>query len=247
MKNIGRGFINNWIYPGPTGWVLVDSGYSGDLTWMKTKVKKLGLSLTDISCLFLTHAHDDHAGGLKALMTICPELKIIVGEKSVETLKAGRNPAKGAAAGRSGLLTCLQMAKTEHRRHTFPPLSEEDFSHCLIITDENRGGAEELLGGKIIETPGHTGDSLSLFLNDGRLLCGDAAMNDYPSTNHITIWVENVDAYKASWEKIIALKPRMIYPGHGRPFTVKSLREDLPKIETLPYYVPGRGGWKKRQ
>ena len=67
---------------------------------------------------------------------------------------------------------------------------------------------EFLLQGKIIDTPGHTVDSISLFLSDGSLFCGDATMNGLPSLHRITIWAEDKTAFLKSWETIIALRPK---------------------------------------
>ena len=68
---------------------------------------------------------------------------------------------------------------------------QEYENRLILISDENIHGLDEILGGKIIRTPGHTADSMSLLLNDGTLFCGDAAMNGFPSVNNVTIWAED--------------------------------------------------------
>lgn len=87
--------------------------------------------------------------------------------------------------------------------------------------------------GKIIDTPGHTVDSISLLLNDGSLFCGDAAMNGLPSLNRITIWAEDKTAFLKSWETIIALRPKIIYPGHGRPFEYGELITNIDQVKNM--------------
>lgn len=59
-------------------------------------------------------------------------------------------------------------------------------------------------------------------------------MNNFPSIKRTIIWIENLEQYKQSWEKLIALNPQMIYPAHGKPFPTKDLqkyRKYLDKIK----------------
>ena len=65
---------------------------------------------------------------------------------------------------------------------------------------------------------------------------GDAAMNGFPSVNNVTIWAEDMRDFARSWEKIIALKPKKIYPGHGKPFFVSALQKNLAKLNKVKLY-----------
>lgn len=116
------------------------------------------------------------------------------------------------------------------------PLKKEYENRLILISDENIHDSDEVLGGKIIRTPGHTADSMSLLLNDGTMFCGDAAMNGFPSVNNVTIWAEDMRDFARSWEKIIALKPKKIYPGHGKPFSVSALQKNLAKLNKVKLY-----------
>ena len=91
---------------------------------------------------------------------------------------------------------------------------------------------EHALQGKILFTPGHTADSVSLLV-DGNLFCGDAAMNSIPSSHRITIWVENKNAFEESWERILATGAGKIYPAHGNPFKAEELAKNKSRIQPL--------------
>lgn len=52
---------------------------------------------------------------------------------------------------------------------------------------------------------------------DGILFCGDAAMKNFPSIKRTIIWIENLDDYKQSWEKMIALNPKRFIRHMGNP------------------------------
>ncbi|WP_332965128.1 hypothetical protein [Clostridioides difficile] len=71
------------------------------------------------------------------------------------------------------------------------------------MSDKNRKEIEKELNGKIIDTPGHTADSISLLIDDGVLFCGDSAMNGFPSTHKITIFAESKLEFIQSWKTII--------------------------------------------
>lgn len=58
-------------------------------------------------------------------------------------------------------------------------------------------------------------------------------MNDLPSTKRMTIWIENVEEFEKSWEKLISANVGMIYPAHGNPFLPKELvkyKGYIPKV-----------------
>ena len=186
--------------------------------------------------MFLTHAHDDHAGFLNELLAAIPNLTVIADEKALDVLRKGQNPFTGGCTGRQALTFCKLMALFGKDDHLFPPLKKEYENRLILISDENVHDSDKVLGGKIIRTPGHTADSMSLLLNDGTLFCGDAAMNGFPSVNNVTIWAEDMRDFACSWEKIITLKPKKIYPGHGKPFSVSALQKNLAKLNKVKLY-----------
>ena len=73
-------------------------------------------------------------------------------------------------------------------------------------------------------------------LKDGILFCGDAAMNGFPSIKHTIIWIENLDDYRQSWEKMIALNPKMVYPAHGKPFPTIDLKKYQSHLDRIQLY-----------
>jgi len=223
--NLGNRIVNNWLYKGPDGWVLIDTGYDTGFDRCLKGLKGRGLTFQDIRYVFLTHAHDDHAGFLGRLLQEAPNARAVISPLSVETLLRGQNSFEGGCSTPGASAFCHFMKLLRRGEHLFPPLTETDISGCLIVDESNKSELETLLGGKIILTPGHTADSMSLLLPDGTLFCGDAAMNGFPSSHRITIWVGDKDQFIDSWKTILAANPRSIYPGHGKPFPPEDLRK----------------------
>ena len=236
IQNLGGRIVNNWLYRYADGYGLIDTGYENGYKHFCKLLKKKGIAPQDIRYLFLTHAHDDHAGFLNELLTDIPNLTVIADEKALNVLRKGQNPFTGGCTGRLALTFCKFMGLLGKGKHLFPPLEKEYENKLFLISDENIHDLDEVLGGKIIRTPGHTADSMSLLLNDGTLFCGDAAMNGFPSVNNVTIWAKNMQDFACSWEKIIALKPKKIYPGHGKPFLVSALQKNLAKLHKVKLY-----------
>ncbi len=186
----------------------------------------MGLSFSDISYLFLTHAHDDHAGFLNELMNKYPDLKVIINPASVPVLRKGQNSFDGGCSSLMAYMFCRMMALWGKGRHLFPRIEEHNIERMIKIDDSNKKELEALLGGRIIDTPGHTDDSISLKIGK-KVFCGDAAMNGLPSLHRITIWVGNTSDFETSWKKLIGEDIRVVIPAHGKPFPVEKLRKNI--------------------
>jgi glyoxylase-like metal-dependent hydrolase (beta-lactamase superfamily II) len=223
---------NNYMFPAKNGYVLIDTGYENEFEPFCKEIEKNNIELKDIAYIFLTHAHDDHAGFLNELLHHT-NAKVILHQKAVEGLHRGKNSIVGGYPGRLAFLSFKAMALSGKGEHRFPIIEPQFENRLTVINDSNIAGLENELSGKILETPGHTICSISLYLNNGILFCGDAAMNGFPSIRRVTIWIENLDDFCVSWEKIITLNPKEIYPGHGKPFLVSDLERFLPAVKKL--------------
>ncbi|MGM0441882.1 MAG: MBL fold metallo-hydrolase [Elusimicrobiota bacterium] len=160
-----------------------------------------------ISKIIFTHAHWDHIGGAVKLKK-STGARIILGEKDQTTL----NDKK------FNLNKFLQISEDS------PPRPDELVEEDDII--EISGVQLEVL-----ETPGHTPGSISLYSKDERVLfCGDALFAgsvgrcDLPGGD-MEVLKENIK------QKILSLEDDVkVYPGHGPSTTVGKERKDNPFI-----------------
>ena len=236
ILNLGNRIVNNWIYPISKGYVLIDTGYENGYFRFKKKLALNHVNLKDIRYIFLTHAHDDHAGFLNNILNDCPNIQVIASYKSLETLYKGQNSFEGGCTSLLALIFCNIMKIFGKGAHKFPPLNSCYEDRFFLLSDDNREALGRKLGGTIVDTPGHTSDSISLYLSNRVLFCGDAAMNGFPALNKVTIWAENIKDFYSSWKTIINLKPTMIYPGHGKPFRYAELVHGINKNRTIKQY-----------
>lgn len=233
MLNVGNRIVNAWLYPIAHGYVLVDTGYENGFASFQRRLLQQNIPLEHIRYVFLTHAHDDHAGFLNRLLSEVPDLQVVMSANASETLYRGQNSFVGGCTSRTALAFCRLMKLFGKGAHRFPPMERHHASRCLLVSERNREKIGALLGGTILFTPGHTADSLSLLRGDGMLFCGDAAMNGFPSFHRITIWAEDKTAFAQSWETILRAKPARIYPGHGKPFGCGELARNLPHVRSV--------------
>jgi glyoxylase-like metal-dependent hydrolase (beta-lactamase superfamily II) len=87
------------------------------------------------------------------------------------------------------------------------------------------------LNGRIIETPGHSLDSISVVFDDGDCFVGDAAANlpQFLGTKYCVILIEDLEAYYTSWRKLISEGARQVFPAHGKPFPAEKLEQNIYK------------------
>ncbi len=75
----------------------------------------------------------------------------------------------------------------------------------------------------VLHLPGHSKGSIGILTINGDLFCGDLLANmRRPSVNSM---VDNQSELKASVERLKNMKINKVYPGHGKPFSMDSLKQ----------------------
>ncbi len=217
IYNAGNLIMNTYVYSISAGYVMIDTGYEHSFNSVRKRLKRRGVDFNEIKYVFLTHAHDDHAGFLNELLTKFPDIKVITNEKALPALLRGQNSFVGGCSSLLAWVFCKMMSLVGKGKHLFPPIERNFLNRFILVSPQNIAEIENELHGKILLTPGHTADSMSL--KTGNIIfCGDAAMNGFPSQRRITIWIEDKNAFRDSWDTLTAESSTLIYPAHGRPF-----------------------------
>ncbi len=231
--NVGNRVNNNYLIKLDKGYLLIDTGYPEQFNSFSKKLSKNHISLKDISYILLTHAHDDHAGFLNELLDNSDAM-VILHPQAVDRLKIGQNSFDGGCTSYLALTFCRIMKLLGKGEHRFPVVDRAE--RYMVLDEWTQSVIEEKLSGTIINLPGHTRDSIGLLLKDGLLFCGDAAMNGFPSLNRVTIWIENLNDYKKSWEVMLNNNPAKIYPSHGKPFMKNDIKKNMHKLGEIKLY-----------
>ena len=229
IHEIGRYVTRNYILETPMGLIVIDTGYPGGFPKFKVSFERRW-PLSAIKYIFMTHHHDDHSGFLDELIS-ATDAPVVLHSLALEYLATGQSHEK-PGAGYSSFVASLYSRV--HKDFSFPPVIVPK-SRAIIVDSEETQPFEELgLPIKVLYLPGHTDDSIGLYLPEiGALFCGDAAMNAVISLARHTIYIEDSAEFGRSWDKMLALNPVKIYPAHGSPFPPS----DLVKYR---YYLDGK-------
>lgn len=221
------GSTNCYLLEANEGYLLVDTGYEWEYEVFLSELDDAGIEREAIEYLLLTHHHDDHVGFVTELLD---DVTVIAHEAAAKFLQAGENARTGGGLlnRRVYYLAKLRSWLKPEWDLTFPPvtLREKD---VLVTGDDDTVLRDIGVGGSILHTPGHTPDSISVSLDDGTVLCGDAAMSRllWAGTKYHTIYISDIDRYYDSWKKILDTGAKIVAPAHGKPFDTDRLRANL--------------------
>jgi hydroxyacylglutathione hydrolase len=220
LHKIRLGLCNAYLIEGEGGAVLVDAGHVKCERTFIRYLKKHAIS-PDIQLIVITHVHFDHVGALKALKTRCRCL-VAVHAKEASALSHGAVvfPPGTNLLGKMASLLGSTVGKTFMK---YPPVKPD------ILVSEEMSLSPFGVSGKIIPTPGHTANSLSVLLPSGEAFVGDLAANYLPGNLGPIFppFAENVEALLQSWENLLKAGARIICPGHGRPFSAHLLSRKM--------------------
>ncbi|MGB4660886.1 MAG: MBL fold metallo-hydrolase, partial [Mobilitalea sp.] len=188
------------------------------------------IDVSDIKFIFLTHAHDDHAGFLGELLK-ATHAQLIVHAQSPERLMTGHNQPIGGCSGRLAKIFVEGMSLAGKGKHGFSVV--DVLRDATIWNGTSQPLLEQEIPLRILALPGHTLDSIGLLSEDGELFCGDAAMNGFPSVKRNIIWIENLENYRHSWTTMIKTNAKTIFPSHGKPFSFKDLKKYHSHLQTI--------------
>lgn len=233
MKYIQLKYTRCYLIPVGTKYILIDTGYEFEWARFSKQLNRLNIPITAISHLILTHHHDDHAGLVVRLVEENPSIIVVVSKIGAQFLLQGKHvhpTGSGYINRRVAFLLWFKSKFDKRWTHTFPAYQHRP-SDVLIEGTIKLKDIGIDLDGIIVETPGHSEDSISLVLDDGQCICGDAASNflGFAGTKNAAIWIDNWDEFYNSWEKLITLNVKQIYPSHGKSFPAKKLVSNLRK------------------
>jgi glyoxylase-like metal-dependent hydrolase (beta-lactamase superfamily II) len=223
-----------FLLPCQAGYLQVDTGYEHDYAAYRRGLAARGIALQDIHTLVLTHHHDDHAGFLNALTRDTP-ITIIAHQLARELLKSGQNDKTHGGGYVNGFIKTvagLKMRFDPRWTLSFPPFTLRE--HDILLDGDDSQLLPRLgLAGKLLHTPGHCIDHISLVLESGQAFCGDAAANFllWAGTRYCTVFMTDMPLAYQSWQKILEAGAQTIYPAHGAAFPAEKLRRNMGSIK----------------
>lgn len=156
--------------------ILVDCGYPDFMSKIEDEMKKIGLSLSQLTKIIITHHDHDHMGALRAIKEQYPSVEIICSKEESPYI--------------TGKSKSLRLLQAEAIQDTLPESEKEgakafqDFIASIrkvdSVTEINSGDTFSWCGGvAIVDTKGHTPGHISLYVrNEKMLIAGDALTVD---------------------------------------------------------------------
>ena len=212
---MGLSKVNCYLVGTGSKRVLIDTGPTrrrGSLEWA---LQDAECEPGDLSLIVLTHGDPDHTGN-------CAYLRKAFGAKAaMHVEEVGAVKDGNIAASRSNMTAnARRLAKMVS---PMVRLKRADrFKPDMTFTDgENL--ASYGVNALVIHTAGHSDGSVSILTDQGDLFCGDLMENiKGPAPGSIA---DDRDLQAASISRIIEMGAKMVYPGHGDPFTIEEYRE----------------------
>ncbi|MCX8128526.1 MAG: MBL fold metallo-hydrolase [Clostridia bacterium] len=212
IKTIILGVVvaNCYLIRTNKGFILIDTGRAGKRTKLENELESAGCKPGNLNLIILTHGDFDHSGNCAYL----------------------REKFNTKIAMHSGDFGMVEQGDMFCNRKTGNYIAKKIVNALFKITefkpdfqiDEDFDLLQYGLNAKILHLPGHSKGSIGIITADGELICGDIFTNmGKPALNSM---IDDREEAKASIQKIRSLNVNTVYPGHGKPFLMSSLKNN---------------------
>ena len=198
---------------------MIDAGWMGDssLPKLKNELKRYKIALAEIRYVMMTHNHPDHAGLIQEVKRL-GGARLLIHENQVPYLH--------------------ELASFLSKKGTQAPVVVDRDDR--VLKGSSRALLESIgIQGEILPTPGHSEDSISLITDSGRAFVGDLTLPNADCAEDFDVCDaippinmaegEREQVTRASWQSLLDLGMKTVYPAHANPFDaafiISSLKE----------------------
>ncbi len=185
--------------------LLFDTGWAGTFPDFCASCREKGVKVQDIDLVLISHFHPDHMG-------IAQEIADTGALIAVVDLQIPYIHSSDEIFARD-------------QKVAFKPLKDDNIK--IITQKESREFLKKYgIDGEIIHTPGHSDDSISLYLDNGSLFVGD--LNPL---YELELFKDTLTG--KSWERLLSLDPAVVYYGHTKTACLKEEKALDPHNKTV--------------
>lgn len=198
--------------------ILIDTGKTSAYGKLTRNIDSLGLSIQKITHLVLTHTHYDHCQSAKKIKDNS-SCEITVSCNAQNWIKTGYTKLpKGTTILTSPISRLGQwIGKSRFGYHVFEP-------DIFIHGDYDLDSKNTINKINIIETPGHSEDSISILVDNEIAIVGDTLFGVFKNSI-FPPYADNTNNMIRSWNKLLNSGCKVFLPGHGNEITRARLKK----------------------
>ena len=241
IEKIKIGLNNLYLFKNKNDeYLLLDTGINVKNKGILEKlIQKIG-DVKKIKVIVLSHSHSDHVGNLKMLIDEIGDVKVIAHRNSENILETGKSVIPNGFYPFTEKISKKLKSKKNFSKNIFSKLKKTDMEKVIFIDflqKEKILLSEYGFGNmEIIETKGHSNDSVSIAVFDEKnnkkyLFCGDLVQNLCFKFPLIPLFGENKEELIENWKKIVLNGYDKFFPATGKEVTVRDLIKRLGKNE----------------
>jgi glyoxylase-like metal-dependent hydrolase (beta-lactamase superfamily II) len=209
-RPIKLGYVNAYLVDAGDGYVLIDTGVPKQQARLERELAGAGCLPSKLRLVIITHGDVDHTGN-GAMLQRKYGAKIAMHPADVDMVRIG--PSAGRRSRHFLGRVLLWLGNTLSGK-------VERFQPDVLLED-----GQSLVGyglaAKVLHTPGHTRGSVVVLTDDGRLFAGDTLTNrTRPGRGP---FVDCEEDLQRSLARLRQTGARVVYPGHGKPFSGDAL------------------------
>ena len=184
---------------------LVDVGLTGKGNYKIESIRKMGIDLSSIKRIIMTHTHLDHIGCLAEIKKAIPEAELWVHKNEAELMEIGDDRAIYGMDAFKGMCQMQYGIKPDDLK---------------FRVDRKLEGPETLEIGdmvwEVIHIPGHSMGGIALYEPAQKILIpGDVVYADY-AIGRFDLFGADASQLKESLNKLALLDIDILLPGHNQ-------------------------------
>lgn len=208
--SVRSSFVNAFIVKGERT-IIIDTGMPGFGGKILAKMEEQGIKPGDVSLILITHGHHDHYGSA-AFLKEKTGAPVAIHKNDAQALRTAVNPPFYPVGATGRIMAAMAgMMKPRDAKGLEPD----------ILIEEEMDLAKFGIEGKVIPTPGHTAGCVTVLLAGGCALQGDMIFGGMlrKHSPQFPYFCQDKKQLLKSIQLILDKNPKIIYAGHGGPFT----------------------------
>ncbi len=217
LHEIYLGYVNVFLMVASDGsLILVDGGMPKNQDKIIRYINSIGKTVSDLKYILITHSHLDHFGSVYDLKKLT-NAKVAINNEGIKYVDGSAGLRMPKARGAKGKLMIVAL-------NLFKNFMKPKFFKPEMVLKEGAFPKEFNLNARIIETPGHTNDSISIYMEDSKtLICGDLFDGKSGGLN-LPNFFEDYISWLNSAKKIKELNPDLVCVSHGKNYSASEIK-----------------------